>query len=84
LFLLGNHWIGWYLAVAGITSVCGAASSIVIVLLRVYYSRQGVLFGAVFIRVYAKHLGAPWNRKRMRRMPLVGSIPDGFPQFSEQ
>ena len=29
LFLLGNHLIGWYLAVAGITSVYGAAGSIV-------------------------------------------------------
>jgi membrane protein len=30
LFLLGNHLIGWYLAAAGITSVYGAAGSIVI------------------------------------------------------
>ena len=58
LFLLGNHLIGWYLAAAGITSVYGAAGSIVIVLLWVYYSSQAVLFGAEFTRVYAKHRGA--------------------------
>ena len=58
LFLLGNHLIGWYLAVAGVTSVYGAAGSIVIVLLWVYYSSQAVLFGAEFTRVYAKHRGA--------------------------
>lgn len=58
LFLLGNHLIGWYLAVAGVTSVYGAAGSIVIVLLWVYYSSQAVLFGAEFTRVYAKYRGA--------------------------
>ena len=58
LFLLGNHLIGWYLAVAGVTSVYGAASSVIIVLLWVYYSSQAVLFGAEFTRVYAKHRSA--------------------------
>jgi membrane protein len=63
LFLLGNHLIGWYLAAAGIKSVYGAAGSIVIVLLWVYYSSQVVLFGAVFTRVYAKHRGSPLEPK---------------------
>ena len=63
LFLLGNHLIGWYLAAAGIASVYGAAGSIVIVLLWVYYSSQVVLFGAEFTRVYAKHRGSPLEPK---------------------
>jgi membrane protein len=63
LFLLGNHLIGWYLAAAGVKSVYGAAGSIVIVLLWVYYSSQVVLFGAVFTRVYAKHRGSPLEPK---------------------
>ena len=63
LFLLGNHLIGWYLAAAGIASVYGAAGSIVIVLLWVYYSSQVVLFGAEFTRVYAKHRGSPLKPK---------------------
>ena len=63
LFLLGNHLIGWYLAAAGVTSVYGAAGSIVIVLLWVYYSSQVVLFGAEFTRVYAKHRGSPLEPK---------------------
>ncbi len=58
LFLFGNHLIGWYLAVAGVTSVYGAAGSLVIVLLWVYYSSQAVLIGATFTRVYATHRGA--------------------------
>jgi len=63
LFLLGNHLIGWYLAATSVTSVYGAAGSIVIVLLWVYYSSQVVLFGAGFTRVYAKHRGAPLEPK---------------------
>jgi membrane protein len=63
LFLLGNHWIGWYLAATSITSVYGAAGSIVIVLLWVYYSSQVVLFGAEFTRVYATYRGAPLEPK---------------------
>ena len=63
VFLLGNHSIGWYLAPAGITSVYGAAGSIVIVLLRVYHSSQIVLFGAVFTRVYVQHRGSPLEPK---------------------
>jgi membrane protein len=63
LLLLGNHLIGWCLAAAGIASAYGAAGSIVIVLLWVYYSSQVVLFGAVFTRVYAKHRGSPLEPK---------------------
>ena len=63
LFWLGNHLIGWYLAATSVTSVYGAAGSIVIVLLWVYYSSQVVLFGAEFTRVYAKHRGAPLEPK---------------------
>jgi membrane protein len=63
LFLLGNHLIGWYLAASSITSVYGAAGSIVIVLLWVYYSSQVVLFGAEFTRVYAKYRGSPLEPK---------------------
>jgi hypothetical protein len=59
LFLLGNHLIGWYLAATSITSVYGAAGSIVIVLRWVYHSSQIVLFGAEFTRVYTKHRGSP-------------------------
>lgn len=67
LFLLGNHLIGRYLVATGIASVYGAAGSLVIVLLWVYYSSQVVLFGAVFTRVYAKHRGAPLEPKEHTR-----------------
>ena len=64
LLLLGNHLIGWYLAAAGIASVYGAAGSIVIVMLWVYYSSQVVLLGAMFTRVFAELRGSPLLPKK--------------------
>ncbi len=63
LFLFGNHLIGWYLAVAGVPSIYGAAGSLVVVLLWVFYSSQSVLIGAEFTRVYAEHRGASLEPK---------------------
>jgi membrane protein len=46
LFAIGKHLIGLYLARAGVASSYGAAGSIVVVMLWVYYSAQILLFGA--------------------------------------
>jgi hypothetical protein len=62
--LLGNHLIGWYLAAAGITSVYGAAGSIVIVLLWVYYSSQVVLLVRRSHGFTPNTAARPWNRKK--------------------
>ncbi len=53
LFTLGRQLIGWYLGQAGTTSAFGAAGSLVVILLWVFYSAQIFLFGAEFARVYA-------------------------------
>ena len=56
LFTIGNYLIGLYLGRGSVTSTYGAAGSLVIILLWVYYSSQILLFGAEFTRVYAdKH-----------------------------
>ena len=70
--------IGWYLAATSVTSVYGAAGSIVIVLLWVYYSSQVVLFGTEFTRVYAKHRGSPLEPKQTRCASSERGMPDGF------
>jgi membrane protein len=54
LFIVGNHVIGLYLARASTTSAYGAAGSLVVILLWVYYCSQILLFGAEFTQVYAK------------------------------
>ncbi|WP_232517129.1 YihY/virulence factor BrkB family protein [Chitinophaga sp. MD30] len=58
LFMLGKFAIGYYLGASKISSSYGAAGSIVIILLWIYYSAAILYFGAVFTRVYVQHLGA--------------------------
>ena len=57
LFEIGKFLIGFYIGKQGLESTYGAAASIVIVLIWVYYSVQIVLFGAEFTNVYAKQRG---------------------------
>jgi membrane protein len=58
LFELGKFLIGLYIGKQGLESTYGAAASIVVVLVWVYYSAQIVLFGAEFTNVYAKARGS--------------------------
>lgn len=64
LFTLGKYLIGFYLGNSTFNSAYGAAGSLVIILLWVYYSTVIFLFGAEFTSVYAKFSGAaiqPYN-----------------------
>jgi membrane protein len=58
LFEAGKLLIGLYIAKQALESTYGAASSIVVVLIWVYYNAQIVLAGAEFTRVYAEHHGS--------------------------
>jgi membrane protein len=58
LFNVGKYLIGLYLARGAVASAFGAAGSVIVVLVWVYYSSQIVLFGAEFTRVYARHAGS--------------------------
>lgn len=53
LFMLGKFGIGYYLGRYNIGSIYGAAGSIIIILLWVYYSAIILYFGAEFTKVYA-------------------------------
>jgi len=57
LFTIGQQVIGLYIGQSAITSSYGAAASMMILLLWVYYSCQIVLFGAEFTRVWAARHG---------------------------
>ncbi len=57
-FTLGKGAIAFYLAHAGRASVYGAAGSLVLLLLWIYYSAQIVLIGAEFTEVYSRHYGS--------------------------
>ena len=58
LFTAGKFLIGLYLGKSGVTSAFGAAGSMVVLLIWVYYSAQIFLLGAEFTRVYARHSGS--------------------------
>lgn len=57
LFEIGKFLIGFYIGKQGLESTYGAAASIVVVLIWVYYSAQIVLMGAEFTNVQAKRRG---------------------------
>lgn len=57
LFTIGQQVIGWYLGQSSFASSYGAAGSVMVLLLWVYYSCQIVLFGAEFTRVWAARHG---------------------------
>jgi membrane protein len=64
LFSLGKFLIGIYLGKASFGSTYGAAGSLVIVLVWVYYSAQIFFFGAEVTQVYAEVHGTDPLRKR--------------------
>ena len=57
LFMIGKFAIGFYLGNSTIGSVYGAAGSVIIILVWVYYSAIILYFGAEFTKVYAKSYG---------------------------
>ena len=57
LFTIGKTLIGLYLGNSSTTSTYGAAGSLVVLLLWMYYSAQIFLFGAELTQVYANRYG---------------------------
>ncbi|MBA4853997.1 YihY/virulence factor BrkB family protein [Emticicia sp. BO119] len=64
LFMVGKFLIGYYLGQSKITSTFGAAGSVVIILLWVYYSSTILFLGAEFTKVYTRHYGTPIQPNR--------------------
>lgn len=58
LFTLGKWAIGFYLGNSATASTYGAAASLIIILLWVYYSVQILFLGAEFTQVYANRFGS--------------------------
>lgn len=58
LFLLGKYLIGLYIGRASVGSAFGAAGSLAVLLVWVYYSAQIMLLGAEFTRVFANRFGS--------------------------
>jgi membrane protein len=56
-FVIGKQLLGLYLGRSGISSAYGAAGSVVVLLLWVYYSSQIFLFGAELMRAFVIRRG---------------------------
>lgn len=59
LFNIGKFLLGLYLGNSGVGSAYGAAGSLVVLLVWVFYSAQILLIGAEFTQVYSKYRGTP-------------------------
>jgi len=57
LFNIGNWLVGLYLSHAAVGQAYGAAGSVMVVLLWLYFSAQMFLFGAELTQVYSRHFG---------------------------
>ncbi len=58
LFTVGKIIIGFYLGHSALTSAYGAAASLVVFLIWIYYSAQILLFGAEITHIYALKYGS--------------------------
>jgi membrane protein len=58
LFTLGKFLIGLYLGRSEVGNVFGAAGSLAVLLIWIYYSAQILFFGAEFTQVYANRYGS--------------------------
>lgn len=72
LFSVGKYLIGLYLGNAAVTSSFGAAGSLGVLALWVYYSAQIFFLGAEFTRLYALECGSLSEpRKRLHSIPAI-------------
>jgi membrane protein len=69
LFAVGKAVIGLYLGRSGLASVYGAAGSVVVLVVWVYYAAQIFFFGAEMTQAYARRHGS------RQHDPVKGAIP---------
>ena len=62
LFTIGKLLIGLYLGKASFASTYGAAASVVVLIVWVYYSGQIFFLGAEFTKIFANRYGSQPNR----------------------
>ncbi len=82
LFLLGKYLIGLYIGRASVASAFGAAGSLAVLLVWVYYSTQLILLGAEFTRVYANRFGNKVIPTRQAE-PAAKAVQDKPPPYPD-
>ena len=87
LFTLGKLGIGYYVGRSNLASIYGAAASIIIIMVWVYYSAIILYVGAAFTKVYSRHYGgkilpnryAVWvtvQEVELKKMVIATDTPD--------
>jgi len=73
MFVIGKYLIGLYIGQAGVADAYGAAGSLVVILIWVFYSSQSLLMGAEYNKLRADRLAARVEQKQheaLRQPPL--------------
>jgi membrane protein len=84
LFELGKSAIAFYIGKQGLESTYGAAASIIVVLIWVYYSSQIILVGAEITHAFAKHKGSIRNREQSGQSPTEWKTPSPATRFRHE
>ena len=82
LFTVGRFLISLYIGKTGVASGFGAAGSVAVIFVWVYYSAQVFLVGAEFTWVYAQRFGS--RRHRAEPTPEESPVPPPIPKRSEE
>ncbi len=83
LFVLGKWGLGIYLGKAAPGSAYGAAGSLVILLIWVYWSAQILFLGAEFTQVYARRFGSLKGDTSKREALAQAKRPEDRPKVAE-
>jgi membrane protein len=75
LFVAGKFFIGMYLGKSSVSSVYGAASSLAIILVWIYYSSQILYLGAEFTYVYAIRYGSGVKPSNYADLITIQKVP---------
>lgn len=83
LFVIGKWGLALYLGKAAVGSAYGAAGSLVILLVWIYWSAQILFFGAEFTQVYARRFGSLAGDTSKRDARAVAKRPEDRPKTTE-
>jgi len=84
LFSVGKALLGWYLGKQSTASAYGAAGSVIVILMWVYYASLIVLFGAEFARACALAAGHKPKPKSFAELSHQGEQPKPDPSPSKK
>jgi membrane protein len=78
LFVVGKFAIGFYLGVSDVGSAYGAAGSIIVILVWIYYSALILFFGAEFTQVWAANRASKMSTESNKPAEAEGRSHDSI------